>query len=122
VFDFYDDFNDGVLKDGWIKITGEVREQNGYLTVSSTSSEEGLVEYGNKTFFLNAINYLLDDEGLINTRTREVKLRLLDKTFIEKHESLIKIINVILPLLLILLFGILYSFLTQRKFKQKKTS
>src|SRR5690606_14583666 len=35
--------------------------------------------YGNKEFLINAVNYLLDDNGLINLRTKEVKLPLLDK-------------------------------------------
>ena len=36
-------------------------------------------QFANKTFLLNCMNYLLDDEGLLQLRSREVKLRLLDK-------------------------------------------
>ncbi len=75
--------------------------------------------YGNKNFFLNAINYLLDDDGLINTRSREIKLRMLDKTYIDNHYSLIKMLNLVLPLIIIAIFGIFYFFLTRRKFKIK---
>lgn len=75
--------------------------------------------YGNKDFFLNAINYLLDDNGLLNARTREVKLRILDKNYINKHYTFIQVVNLILPLIIILVFGLLYYFLTQRKFKRK---
>ncbi len=35
--------------------------------------------YGNKEFVLNSINYLLDDSGLIQIRTKDVKLPLLNK-------------------------------------------
>lgn len=76
--------------------------------------------YGNKNFFLNAINFLLDDNGLINTRSREIKLRILDKTYIDKNYSFIKMINLILPLILIVVFGVLYFLLTRRKFRTKK--
>ncbi len=75
--------------------------------------------YGNKNFFLNAINFLLDDDGLINTRSREIKLRVLDKTYIDKNYSLIQMLNLVLPLIILAIFGILYFFLTRRKFKAK---
>jgi len=35
--------------------------------------------FGNKEFILNAMNYLTDGQGLISLRSREMKLRLLDK-------------------------------------------
>ncbi len=76
--------------------------------------------YGNKNFFLNAINYLLDDDGLINTRSREIKLRMLDKTYIDENYSFIKVLNLVLPLLILAVFGIFYFFLTRRKFKIKQ--
>ncbi|HIE16020.1 MAG TPA: gliding motility-associated ABC transporter substrate-binding protein GldG, partial [Bacteroidales bacterium] len=76
--------------------------------------------YGNKTFFLNAINFLLDDSGLMDARSREIKLRMLDKAYIDKHYSLIKIVNLLLPLLLIFVFGIIYTLITRKKFKIKK--
>ncbi|HNY08185.1 MAG TPA: gliding motility-associated ABC transporter substrate-binding protein GldG, partial [Bacteroidales bacterium] len=41
--------------------------------------------FGNKDFVLNILNYLCDDSGLLYTRTREVQLRLLDKTKVEKQ-------------------------------------
>ncbi len=75
--------------------------------------------YGNKNFFLNAINFLLDDDGLMDTRSREIKLRMLDKTYINKHYSRIQTLNLVLPLIILAIFGILYFFLTQRKFKTK---
>ncbi|MCD6367328.1 MAG: gliding motility-associated ABC transporter substrate-binding protein GldG [Bacteroidales bacterium] len=73
--------------------------------------------YGNKNFFLNAINFLLDDDGLINTRSREIKLRVLDKTYIDKNYSLVQMLNLILPLIILAVFGIFYFFLTRKKFK-----
>jgi len=76
--------------------------------------------YGNKNFFLNAINYLLDDEGLLYTRSREVKLRMLDKTYIDKHYSIIKLFNLLMPLIILAIFGIFYYLISRRKFKMRK--
>ncbi len=61
---------------------------------------------GNKEFLLNAINYLCDDDGLMSVRLREIKMRLLDKDKVVKEKSLWKIINVILPILIVVIIAI----------------
>ena len=61
--------------------------------------------YGNKNFILNAVNYLCDDDDLISVRARELKLRLLDKTKIQKEATKWKTLNVILPIALIVSLG-----------------
>ena len=43
--------------------------------------------YGNKEFLLNAVNYLLDDDGLINIRSKEVKVAFLDQAKIAKEKT-----------------------------------
>jgi len=72
--------------------------------------------FANKTFLLNAMNYLLDDEGLLQLRSREVKLRLLEKRKTETHRTKWQIINVAVPALLIFAFGITQSYLRRRKY------
>jgi ABC-2 type transport system permease protein len=70
--------------------------------------------FGNKVFLLNCINYLLDNSGLISVRSRELKLRLLDKSKVEKNKSSIQIANMSLPLILISILGII-KFIYRRK-------
>lgn len=72
--------------------------------------------FANKTFLLNAMNYLLDDEGLLQLRSREVKLRLLEKRKTEMQRSKWQVINVAVPALLIVVFGITQSYLRRRKY------
>lgn len=72
--------------------------------------------FANKTFLLNCVNYLLDDEGMLQLRSREVKLRLLDKKKISLQKHKWQFINVALPLLLVLLFGVLQYYLRKRRF------
>jgi ABC-2 type transport system permease protein len=74
------------------------------------------MQYGNKDFFLNAIDYMLDDSGLISIRSRELKLRLLDFNRIKAEETYWKLLNTIAPIILVLLFGILYTWLRRRKY------
>ncbi|RAR49082.1 gliding motility-associated ABC transporter substrate-binding protein GldG [Flavobacterium lacus] len=72
--------------------------------------------YGNKEFLLNAMNYLLDDSGLINIRNKEVKLAFLDKEKVEKNYTYIQLLTVGLPILFLFLFAILFAYLRKRKY------
>ena len=72
--------------------------------------------YGNKEFLLNAINYLLDDTGLINIRSKEVKIAFLDPYKIENESSKWQLITIIIPLILLFIFGFIYNFMRKRKY------
>ncbi|MCX6257393.1 MAG: gliding motility-associated ABC transporter substrate-binding protein GldG [Bacteroidia bacterium] len=72
--------------------------------------------FGNHDFLINVMNYLLDDAGLMNLRTRELKLRLLDKTRTRDEKMLWQMINTLLPVAFIVLFGLLVMFFRKRKF------
>lgn len=73
-------------------------------------------QFANKTFLLNCMNYLLDDEGLLQLRSREVKLRLLDKKKAVSQVSKWKLINVGLPLLIIVCFGLIQYYIRKKKY------
>ena len=73
-------------------------------------------KFANKDFLLNAIEYMLDDKGIIAARGKEVKLRLLDKEMANENATLIRVINIVLPLALIGLFGFLFMWLRKRRF------
>ena len=72
--------------------------------------------YNNKDFLLNCVNYLLDDNGLINIRSRDLDLPLLDKEKVYDNYSVIQFITIGLPILILLLFGALFTFLRKRKY------
>ena len=72
--------------------------------------------FGNKDFILNAINYLLDKNGLISIRNREIKLRLLDHNKMAKNMLLIKTINVIAPIFIIVLMGLFIHWRRKKKY------
>ena len=69
---------------------------------------------GNKTFLMNAIHYLCDDVGLTKLKSKELKLRLLDKKKILFHREIIQLINIILPIFIVLIFSFLFV-----RFKKK---
>ncbi len=72
--------------------------------------------YGNRNFLLNCVDYLCDDEGWMNLRSREVKLRLLDKTKIREHRLFYQIINLVLPVVLLLFFALVWHFVRKRRY------
>lgn len=71
---------------------------------------------GNKEFILNAMNYLCDDSELMSVRTKELSLRLLDRNKIKEERLTWQLINVVLPVLFIILFGIVVSFLRKKRY------
>lgn len=72
--------------------------------------------YANKDFLLNSIEYLIDNNNLIDARNREVKMRLLDKAKVLEQKTKWQIIIFTAPLLLIAVFGIFYSQRRKRKY------
>lgn len=72
--------------------------------------------FANEELLMNAINYLVDGDGLIAARNKEVKIRPLDKEKIRTERTKWQAINLALPLLLILAYGVLRAFLRKRKY------
>ena len=72
--------------------------------------------YGNKEFLLNTVNYLLDDSGLINIRTRQIAVPFLDIHKIAEQKTKWQILNLLLPLGLLALFGLAFTFYRKRKY------
>jgi ABC-2 type transport system permease protein len=78
--------------------------------------------YANKEFLLNCMNYLLDGKELLSLRSREVKLRLLDRDSIRVHREKWQYINVAVPVLVVIAFGVLRMFLRRRRYAGQKPS
>ncbi|MES2239214.1 MAG: gliding motility-associated ABC transporter substrate-binding protein GldG [Bacteroidota bacterium] len=72
--------------------------------------------YDNKDFLLNCVNYLLDDTGLINIRSKDLDLPLLDKNKVSENYTQTQVITIGLPILILAIFGVVFSFLRKRKY------
>ncbi len=72
--------------------------------------------YGNKEFLLNCVNYLLDDTGLINIRSKDVNLPLLNKEKVYQNYTTIQVITIAIPLVVLFIFGIVFTYIRKRKF------
>ncbi|RLD40186.1 MAG: gliding motility-associated ABC transporter substrate-binding protein GldG [Bacteroidetes bacterium] len=72
--------------------------------------------FGNKNFILNALNYLTDGSELISIRSRELKLRLLDKTKVNNSKIFWQVFNLLTPVVLVMLIGLILIWLRKRKY------
>ena len=72
--------------------------------------------YDNKDFFTNCIEYLVNPSEILQTRSKEYSLRLLDPKKTEEKKTMWQLINIVLPILLIILFGFIYQQIRRRKY------
>ena len=72
--------------------------------------------FGNKDFLINALNYMLDDGGLINIRSKKVAVPYLDEKKIADQKSKWQLVNIGVPLVSVLVFGLGFNYLRKRKY------
>ncbi len=72
--------------------------------------------YGNKEFFLNAIDYLMGDASLIAIRSKSISLRMLDAKKAKTEKSFWKILNVLFPVIFVAILGLLLLVLRRKKY------
>ena len=72
--------------------------------------------FGNKDFVMNSIDYLIDEDGVIQAKGKEVKLRPLDKLRTRDERAFWQILNIGLPVALVLLFGFILQWTRRRKY------
>lgn len=99
--------------------------KNGFNYQTRAINELGYDRYmkqtfANKTFLLNCMNYLIDGPELMSIRTREVKLRLLDRKKTDEDPVKWKMYNVVFPLLIVAVSGYVLAYVRRRKFSVTK--
>ena len=77
--------------------------------------------YANKEFIENCISYLVDGEGLIDIRSRELKIRLLDMTKIAQERTKWQLINTLVPIAVIIALGFVLALIRKNKYSKKHT-
>jgi len=102
-----------VISDGDI-IRNHVNPDGTYMPVGFDRFTQQI--YGNGKFLLNAVNYLCDDVGMTSIRSRALEIRLLDRKRVEAERNAWQAVNVVLPILLLLIFGLVYSYFRRRRY------
>jgi gliding-associated putative ABC transporter substrate-binding component GldG len=72
--------------------------------------------YGNRDFLINCLNWLVDKNGIMELRSRELKLRLLNHKIIKADKFKWQLINIAGPLIIVTLGGFLYSYFRRKKY------
>ncbi len=74
------------------------------------------IKNGNKAFLLNSIQYLLEDNGLLDLRSKKITLQFLDKEKVYQEKTFWQILNIVLPLFVLGVFGVLFFYIRKRKY------
>ncbi|MFN8276989.1 MAG: gliding motility-associated ABC transporter substrate-binding protein GldG [Chitinophagales bacterium] len=74
--------------------------------------------FANRDFMLNCIQYLVDKSGLLETRNKEVKLRMLNTIRVQNEKLYWQLVNVVAPIALVILGGIAFTWWRRRRFAQ----
>lgn len=74
------------------------------------------MQYANKDFILNCIEYLTNASGILSARSKTFVLRLLDPAKVEDEKTTWQIVNTAVPVSLILIFAIIYQAIRNRKY------
>lgn len=105
-----------VISDGDL-IENDYSEQQGTLPMGYWRFTQN--NFANKTFFLNCLEYLTDRSGLLESRSKEVKLRLLDNGRVKSEKAKWQWINILVPTGLILVFASVYLFFRKRRYEKQ---
>lgn len=75
-------------------------------------------QFANREFLLNCLEYLTSRQAIIETRNKNIVLRLLDNEQVKENKFMWRMINIVLPILLVILSGFLYQWLRQKRYAQ----
>jgi len=103
-----------VIADGNI-LKNKFRNRNGQIQLQPLGYDQysGQI-FGNREFIMNCIDYLTDDTGIMQLRSKVVKLRLLDKVKIREQKLKWQLINTVFPILIYLVLGLVFNFVRRR--------
>ncbi|MDQ2721376.1 MAG: gliding motility-associated ABC transporter substrate-binding protein GldG [Bacteroidota bacterium] len=106
-----------VISDGDIVLNGILKDQPLPMGVNSyTVGSQYEYQFANKQFVENCIEYLINNAGLSEAKSKDYQLRLLDPKKTLEQKSFWQIINIAFPVLVIIIFGILYQWWRRRRY------
>ena len=106
-----------VVADGDIVLNGIFQDKPLPMGVNSyTVQTQYEYQFANKEFVENCLEYLINNAGLSEARAKDYTLRLLDPKKVAEYKSVWQIINLALPVLLIIIFGVIYNWWRKRRY------
>lgn len=106
-----------VVSDGDVARNG-IDPQQGPMPLGMNPYER--YTYANADFIVNSIEYMLDEDGIIAARGKDIKLRPLDQRRAREERGKWQLINLGLPLLVLVLFALVFNYIRRRRFSGKQ--
>ena len=106
-----------IISDGDIVLNGTYKGKPLPMGVNSyTVGSQYEYQFANKQFVENCIEYLINDAGLSEAKSKDYTLRLLDTKKINEQRTFWQILNLALPILLIVFSGVIYQWWRKKKY------
>lgn len=96
-------------------VTNSISQTAGPLPMGLLPLEN--YRFANREFFLNSIDYLVSRNNLFESRNKDFVLRLLDKTKVAEQKSLWQFLNIVLPILVIIGFGLVFQWRRKKQYQ-----
>lgn len=95
-------------------VTNAVSPTSGPLPMGEVPFEN--YRFANREFLLNCIDYLVSNNGIFQSRNKDFTLRLLDRKKVEEQRTSWQFINIVVPVVVILLFGVIYQWRRKQRY------
>ncbi len=95
-------------------VTNAVTKTTGPLPMGELPFEN--YRFANRDFFLNSVDYMVSTSGIFESRNKDFVLRLLDKKKVAEQRTTWQFINIVLPIVLIIAFGLVFQYVRKRKY------
>jgi ABC-2 type transport system permease protein len=106
-----------IVSDGDIALNGIYKGQLLPMGVNSyTVGTQYEYQFANRRFVENCLEYLINNAGLSEAKSKDYKLRLLDPKKTDEQRGFWEILNLLLPVFIILIFGVIYQWWRKRKY------
>ncbi|SHJ73636.1 gliding-associated putative ABC transporter substrate-binding component GldG [Reichenbachiella agariperforans] len=77
-------------------------------------------KFANADFVLNTLDYMLNEEGVITSKAKEISIRPLDKVKVANEKLWWQLFNLVLPIVLLVTYGVVRVYLRKRKYAKFK--
>ncbi|HUZ57967.1 MAG TPA: gliding motility-associated ABC transporter substrate-binding protein GldG [Hanamia sp.] len=114
------DVNDNkviIIGDGDIVLNGGYKDEPLPMGVNSyTVGTQYEYQFANRQFVENCLEYLINNAGLTEAKSKDYKLRLLDPKKTSDQRGFWEMLNILLPVFLMIIFGLIYQWWRKRKY------
>ena len=108
-----------IISDGDIVLNGVSQQQPLPMGVNTyTVGTQYEYPFANRDFLQNCLDYLINNSGLTEAKSKDYTLRLLDPKKIQDERTKWQIINIVLPVIMIFIFGFIYQYWRKRKYSR----